>query len=86
MSESSVGGAAGAGDGLFSLSRPDIPTDDWDDQDLLTKDEAGLRLRQSAALLRRQLAETDGSDPAAVSALETQIQRIDRVLERLRPR
>jgi hypothetical protein len=77
MNESSVDGA---GEGL---SRPDIPTDDWEDQDLLTKDEASLRLRESAARLRRQLADTDGSDPAA-AALETQIQRIERVLQRLR--
>jgi hypothetical protein len=68
-----------------SLSRPDIPTDDWDDQDLLTKDEAGLRLQHSANLLRRQLAEAAGSsDSAAVADLETQIHRIERVLDRLR--
>jgi hypothetical protein len=76
-----------AGDGapgsLFPESRPDIPTDDWDDQDLLTKDEAVLRLEHSADLIRGQLAET--SDPAVVAELEEQIARIERVLANIRP-
>ena len=67
---------------LFPENRPDIPTDDWDDQDLLTKDEAALRLEHSAALLRAQLAET--SDPAAAGELEEQLGRIERVLANIR--
>jgi hypothetical protein len=72
--------------GFYSQSRPDIAADDWDDQDLLTKDEAGLRLEYSAELLRTQLADADGSDPAAVAALDLQLQRIEKVLKNLRSR
>jgi hypothetical protein len=67
---------------LFPENRPDIPTDDWDDQDLLTKDEAALRLEHSADLIRGQLAEA--SDPAVVAELEEQIARIERVLANIR--
>jgi hypothetical protein len=76
----------GDGGSLFPDSRPNIPTDDWDDQDLLTRDEAGLRLAQSAQLARSQLAQLDGSDPAAAAALEDQIRKIEVVLENLRRR
>ena len=84
MTESSTDPATH--DGLFDEARPDIPTDDWEDQDLLTKDEAGLRLQESAALLRNELTEAVRSNPAAVADLEMQIQRIERVLKNLRPR
>jgi hypothetical protein len=66
---------------LFAPSRPNIPTDDWDDQDLLTKDEARLRLERSAEVLR-QLIERGGNPDDVVSALE-QLRRIDRVLANL---
>jgi hypothetical protein len=66
---------------LFAPSRPDIPTDDWDDQDLLTKDEARLRLERSAEVLR-QLIERGGNPDDVASALE-QLRRIDRVLANL---
>jgi hypothetical protein len=66
---------------LFAPSRPDIPTDDWDDQDLLTKDEARLRLERSAEVLR-QLIERGGSPDDVAAALE-QLRRIDRVLANL---
>jgi hypothetical protein len=70
--------------GFYSDSRPAIPTDDWDDQDLLTKDEARLRLEHSAGLLSQQLADAHGSDPAASAALELQVRRIEKVLKNLR--
>jgi hypothetical protein len=72
----------GAPGSLFPENRPDIPADDWDDQDLLTKDEAALRLEHSAALLRTQLAGT--SDPAVAAELGEQITRIERVLANIR--
>jgi hypothetical protein len=72
----------GAPGSLFPENRPDIPADDWDDQDLLTKDEAALRLEHSAALARTELAKT--SDPVAVAELQQQIARIDRALGNIR--
>jgi hypothetical protein len=76
------------GGSLFPESRPDIPTDDWDDQDLLTKDEAALRLEHSAKLARAELAAiraANGSDSAA-AALEDQLRKIEAVLKNIRPR
>jgi hypothetical protein len=71
-------------DGLFADSRTEIAADDWEDQDLLTKDEARLRLRQSAEILKAQLAGLgpDG-DPGQSAELRTQLDRIDKVLQNL---
>ena len=71
-------------DDLFVGSRQEIAADDWDDQDLLTKDEARLRLRESAGMLERQLTQLgpDG-DPAAVEELQAQLGRIRKVLGNL---
>jgi hypothetical protein len=71
---------------LFPESRPDVPTDDWDDQDLLTKDEASLRLEHSARLARTELAQLGSSDPVATAALEDQIRKIEAVLKNIRER
>jgi hypothetical protein len=86
--DSGVGEGVGSvgGGSLFPESRPDIPTDDWDDQDLLTKDEASLRLEHSARLARTELAQLGGSDPVAAAALEDQIRKIELVLKNIRDR
>ncbi|MGX7680058.1 hypothetical protein ACSMXN_14295 [Jatrophihabitans sp. DSM 45814] len=86
MTEASATNSGSSSDGLFPESRPDIPTDDWDDQDLLTKDEARLRLEQSAAVLRSDLAKAEQSNPSAVADLELQIKRIEIALSNISQR
>jgi len=62
-------------------SRQQIDADDWDDQDLLTKDEARERLQRAADLLNVQLASA-GSD-AETEDLRAQLDRINGVLRTL---
>jgi hypothetical protein len=71
-------------DSLFADARTEIAADDWEDQDLLTKDEARLRLRESAEMLQAQLAGLgrDG-DPEQTAQLRTQLDRIEKVLKTL---
>jgi hypothetical protein len=68
---------------LFPDDRPDIPTDDWEDQDLLTKDEARLRLEAGLRVVNDQLARLPAGDSTERSALEDQIAKINRVLGNL---
>jgi hypothetical protein len=84
VSASAAEADTAGGESLFPEDRPDIPTDDWDDQDLLTKDEASLRLEHSAKLIRAQLEQVRTNDPGAGQALEEQLGRIERVLANIR--
>jgi hypothetical protein len=71
-------------DSLFADSRMEIAADDWEDQDLLTKDEARLRLLQSAEMLQAQLTGLGPEgDPEQTAQLRTQLDRIDKVLKTL---
>jgi hypothetical protein len=72
-----------SGQELFPDSRPEIAGDDWEDQDLLTRDEGVLRLENSAALIRAQL-ESAADDPAEVAGLRKQLDNIARALANLR--
>ena len=71
-------------DSLFADSRKEIAADDWEDQDLLTKDEARNRLQESAEMVKAQLAdlEPDGDTPQ-VGELRAQLDRITKVLRTL---
>jgi len=70
--------------GLFPDDRPDIEADDWSDQDLLTKDEARLRLEHSLYLAEKDLASAvERGDGATAASSEDQIGRIRRVLANL---
>ncbi|MFF4767331.1 hypothetical protein ACFY1V_12535 [Streptomyces sp. NPDC001255] len=53
----------------MSLGR-DIDAADWTDDDLLTRDEAGGRLREEIAEVRTRLAALDARAPGAASAAE----------------
>ena len=52
-------------------------------RDLLTKDEARLRLERTAAMVRADLASARENDPAAVAGLELQLGRIELVLRNI---
>jgi hypothetical protein len=71
-------------EGLFADTRQEIAADDWEDQDLLTKDEARLRLRASAEMIEAELAGL-GSDgePGRTRELREQLDRITQVLRTL---
>jgi hypothetical protein len=69
------------GDDLFGTDRPDFETDDWDDQDLLTKDEARLRIEQTIRVTEGELQRARASEPERVPRLELHIERARAVLE-----
>jgi hypothetical protein len=69
------------GDGLFGTDRPEFQTDDWDDQDLLTKDEARLRLEQSVRVTQDEYERARASAPERVAELELYLRRAQAVLD-----
>jgi hypothetical protein len=66
---------------LFGADRPGIETDDWADQDLLTKDEARLRIEQTIRVTEAELVRARESEPAQVAQLEQYLERARAVLE-----
>jgi hypothetical protein len=57
---------------------------DWDEQDLLTLDEAGERLRVEIAATQRSLEElrrSGASDPAVVSAVTARLEALRTCME-----
>jgi hypothetical protein len=60
---------------LSAPNRPEFDTDDWDDQDLLTKDEARLRVEQGVRVAEEELAAARTSAPDRVASLETYLER-----------
>lgn len=66
---------------LFGADRGGIETDDWADQDLLTKDEARLRIEQTIRVTEAELARARGSEPARVPQLELYLERARSVLK-----
>jgi hypothetical protein len=69
------------GDDLFGADRPEFETDDWADQDLLTKDEARLRIEQTIQVTKGELERARASEPERVRQLELHIERAQAVLE-----
>jgi hypothetical protein len=69
------------GDDLFGTHRLDVEADDWDDQDLLTKDEARLRIEQAIRVTASELERARVSQPERVPQLELYIERARAVLE-----
>jgi hypothetical protein len=69
------------GDDLFGIHRPDVEADDWDDQDLLTKDEARQRIEQTIRVTAGELEQARVSQPERVPQLELYIERAQAVLE-----
>ena len=69
------------GDDLFGAHRPEFETDDWADQDLLTKDEARLRIEQTIEVTKGELERARVSEPERVPQLERHIERAQAVLE-----
>jgi len=61
-------------------SREPIDTHDWDDQDLLTKDEARRRLQRAADLLREELT---AAGPDDAEGLRARLERVNGVLRGL---
>jgi hypothetical protein len=66
-----------------STDRPERGLSDWEDQDLLTIEEAGERLRGELRALREQVAVLDADDPARerldkrIRALEAALRGLD---------
>lgn len=58
----------------------DLDADDWEDQDLLTKDEAAARLAQAAQAARDDLAAAAATEPERVPGLELRLRQIEAVL------
>ncbi|MCL2586423.1 MAG: hypothetical protein FWE35_28680 [Streptosporangiales bacterium] len=58
----------------------DLDADDWEDQDLLTKDEAAVRLSNAAQAVRDDLAEAEATEPERVPGLEQRLRQIEAVL------
>jgi hypothetical protein len=69
------------GDDPSGTHRPDFETDDWADQDLLTKDEARLRIEQTIQATKGELERARRSEPERVPQLELYIERAQAVLE-----
>jgi hypothetical protein len=69
------------GDDLLGAHRPEFETDDWADQDLLTKDEARLRIEQTIQVTNGELERAQVSEPERVPQLELHIKRAQAVLE-----
>lgn len=69
------------GDDLFGTHRPEFETDDWADQDLLTKDEARLRIEQTIQVTKGELERARVAEPERVPQLELHIERAQAVLE-----
>jgi hypothetical protein len=67
-------------DDLFGDDRHDIATDDWADQDLLTKDEARLRIEQPIRVPEDALERARESEPERVPQLELYLERARTVL------
>ncbi len=56
---------------------------DWDDQDLLTLDEAQFRLKEEIDVVSKELAAlTNDSDPATSQRLEKRLQLLHQLHER----
>jgi hypothetical protein len=68
-------------DDLFGADRREIEADDWSDQDLLTKDEARLRIEQTIRVTESELERARVSEPARVPQLELYLQRARAVLD-----
>ena len=66
---------------LFGTDRHGFETDDWADQDLLTKDEARLRIEQTIRVTEAELERARGSQPGRVPQLELYLERARAVLE-----
>ena len=60
---------------LFGDDRHEIVADDWDDQDLLTKDEAGQRLEATIRATEAELEQARVSAPQRVPQLELFLRR-----------
>lgn len=58
----------------------EFDADDWTDQDLLTKDEATLRLTQAARVTRDMLAKAQATAPDQVPDLERRLRQIEVIL------
>jgi hypothetical protein len=67
-------------DDLFGTDRHEIETDDWADQDLLTKDEARLRIEQTIRVTEGELQRARASEPERVPQLELYLERARAVL------
>ena len=65
---------------LFGDDREEIAADDWSDQDLLTKDEAGARIEAIVAQTNEELAAARVSAPEKVAGLEDYLRRLKAVL------
>lgn len=61
-----------------------IPADDWTDQDLLTRDEAAIRLRADAEEAEAELAGLNPDDPAT-ERLRTRVTALRSALSDLEP-
>ena len=68
-------------DDLLGADRPEFETDDWADQDLLTKDEARLRIEQTIQVTKADLERARVSEPGRVAQLKLHIERAQAVLE-----
>ena len=68
-------------DDLFGTDRHDIEADDWSDQDLLTKDEARLRIEQTIRVTQDALERARVSEPDRVPQLQLHLERARAVLE-----